>query len=390
MAIGTTDVLPNWDPFHAPEDPYPVYKALRDSAPVYRNDEHGFFALSRYEDVQAANRDWQTYSYAHGVDIDELGELLQPGNFLDADPPSHAALRAVVKERFRVGGLRESLTSAIESETRRMLSELDESAEIDFATACAWELPIRIGSHLLGFPMSDCDHLRELADSAFMRIPEGPTGSSAAEQPVSQVRQYFEEQIQQRRERPLGDMLSEIAHAEVDGRSIGDAAAGLASLIFGGSVDTTALTMTNAVNLLATHPEQRAWLAQNPEFLGQAVEEVLRFESPIQVFKRTTTSPVELHGTEIPAGARVFLIYGSANRDERKIERADEFDPRRKVGRHLAFGEGIHHCLGAPLARLEVNIVVRTLLEIAPEYRVIGGERTHGPARGFRKLRIEK
>jgi len=156
-------------------------------------------------------------------------------------------------------------------------------------------------------------------------------------------------------------MVTAIATAEPDGCPIGDDAVGLLFLLFVASMETTASSIGNALALLDAHPEQRDWLAKNLDAVDRAVEEVLRFESPVQVTKRVTRREVEVCGTTIPVDAEVFLVLASANRDERRYERADEFDVRREPLRHLAFGDGIHHCLGAPLARLELAIVLEEL-----------------------------
>jgi cytochrome P450 len=382
---GTVD----WDPYEPPPDPYPVYRELRDRFPVYSNARRGFWALSRFEDVRAANKDWERFSYAQGVDIDGVGQQLNPGNFLDADPPIHTVLRAIIKHRFRIGPLRAAMTPVIEAEVDGLLAGLKNADGFDFGRECAWELPIRVGARLLGFPSEDCSRLRALSDQAFLRSMRVPVVTSAADA-TRAVRDYFEEQIQARRRQPRDDMLTQIAHAELDGKPLGDAAAGVAGLIFGGSVDTTALMLTSAVSLLAAHPEQRAWLSEDLSRVSGAVEETLRFEAPIQVFKRTATRDVELHGTTIPAGGTVMLIYGSANRDERQFDRADRYDVRRRSGRHLAFGEGIHHCIGAPLARLEAEIALRALLQQAPDYSVADAQRISPPSRGFRQLWLRR
>jgi len=381
--------MPQWDLFDPPEDPFPLYRRLRDHAPVYHNTERDFWALSRFDDVQAANRDWRTFSYARGVDIDGVGQLFHPGNFLDADPPTHTALRGVVKDYFRVSALREAFEPIVRDEVESLLAGIDEDDCFDVGLDFAWHLPIRASAHLLGFPSEDCARLRRIGDSALM-VPVRPPMPPSVADGARTLRSYFEEQIQERRRHPRDDMLTRIACAEVDGRPIGGAGAGIATIIFAGAVDTTALTLTSAVYWLARHPGQRALLVEDPSRIPEAIEELLRFDGPIQAFRRTATTDVELHGTTIPAGANVVLAYGSANRDERRFERADEFDVTREPSRHLAFGDGIHHCIGAPLARIEAQIALGTLLERLPEYEVIDGRRTHGLFRGFHELRIKR
>ena len=381
-----------WDPFNAPEDLYSVYAAMRDQSPVYHNVERDVWGLSRYEDVRAANRDWQTFSYSQGTVLDGIGNYLQPGNFLDEDPPLHTQLRDVVKDRFSVKALRDTFGPVIDQEVETLLAQATSSDEFDFGLDCAWVLPIVAGCHLLGFPREDIDRLRGIADRAFAVKP-GPPGSgaaSAAAVATAAIREYFVEQIEDRRAHPTDDLLTQIATATVDGKPIGDAAAGIAALIFAGSVDSTALALTNVVNLLAEHPEQREWLVNNPELTEQAVEEALRFESPVQLMKRTTTRDVDMHDVTIPAGSAVCLIFGSANRDPRKFERADEFDVQRKFSRHIAFGDGVHHCIGAPIARLEATTMLRRLLEIVPEYEIVESRKIAGTLRGYRNLKLRR
>lgn len=379
-----------WNPFNAPKDPYPTYELMREHAPVYHNPEVDVWAFSRFDDVQAANRDWETYSYAKGTILDGIGDFLQPGNFLDHDPPLHSQLRAVVKDKFSVSALRERLAEPVAADVDALLDGISNPKDFDFGIECAWILPVLAGSHLMGFGAEDIQRLRTISDEAFS-VPPGAPGSeeaSAAQVATAAIRAYFEEAIEDRRRHPKDDMLTHIANATVDGQPIGDSAAGVAALIFAGSADTTALTMTNMIALLAEHPEQREWLVKNPDKTEQAVEEVLRYESPIQLMKRHTSRDVEIGGRVIPEGANVCLIFASANRDYRKFERPDEFDVTRKFSRHIAFGDGVHHCIGAPLARMEVTTMLRKFLERFPEYEIGESFKIAGTLRGFRNLQV--
>jgi cytochrome P450 len=201
------------------------------------------------------------------------------------------------------------------------------------------------------------------------------------------MRARFAELIEERRARPQSDMVTAIASAEVDGRPIGEDAVGMLFLLFVASMETTASAIGNGLALLAAHPEQRSWLAGHLDGAEQAVEEILRFEAPVQVTKRVTTCPVDVGGMNIPGGEDVFLVLASANRDPRRWERAHEFDVRREHRRQVAFGDGIHHCLGAPLARLELKLVLEEILTAYPHYACGEGVRLNSHfIRGFAEL----
>jgi cytochrome P450 len=380
----------NYDPFDGllSGDPYELYAALRAVAPVYRSDRHGFWALSRHEDVISATRDWETYSTADGVDIDGTGEAYGSGDFLEEDPPRHDVLRAVVRAHFVPKRLRSALSDTVRAEVRSLLARVRELGAADMARELAWPLPVAVGTDLLGIPRSDREPLlglqRRLAERT-AGTRELPAHARAA---AAELRTYFAELVDERRARPRGDLVTTIATAEPDGRPIGDDAVGLLFLLFVASMETTASSIGNALALLDAHPEQRERLARNPGAVERAVEEVLRFEAPVQVTKRVTRREVTIGGATIPSGEEVFLVLASANRDERRYERADHFDIRREPLRHLAFGDGIHHCLGAPLARLELAIVLEELIASGISVRLNGGARRLSShfIRGFAEL----
>jgi cytochrome P450 len=202
--------------------------------------------------------------------------------------------------------------------------------------------------------------------------------------------EYFTDICRFRAAHPADDLLSAIATAEVGGKPIGDAAEGMALMIFVGGFENVGCSITNLLYWLARHPDQRSWLIDHRAQIPAAVEEALRFDAPQQNFKRTTTRDVELHGVRIPAGQPVVLLYGAANRDPQRWDRADEFDITREPKPHLAFGNGIHHCIGAPLARLQARIVVEEVLRQMPGYE-LAGTPTRLPShavRGFASLPV--
>jgi hypothetical protein len=361
-----------YDPYSAAAhaDPYPTYKRLRDEAPLYHNPERGFWAVSRYADVADVSRDWERFTVTRGVDIDNAGDVLGPGFFLAQDPPVHGKMRDVVKQAFGAKTIRELTEKPIRQETEALVREIASQQDVDLAHELAWTLPARAMSVLLGYPMEDAARLRDL-ELAFLTRETG----SAVPPPVSDeagiaLMEYFQGEVHARATAPRDDLLTTMARARIDGVPIGEAAEGMALLVFVGGFENVACMLTNALYWLARHPDQRAWLAENPDGIPAALEEVMRFDSPQQNFKRTTTREVELHGEAIPAGQPVFLLYGAANRDERSFEEPDRFEIRRKAGRHLSFGDGIHFCLGAAMARLEGQIVLETVLREMPEYEL--------------------
>jgi cytochrome P450 len=364
----------DYSPF-SPEvqaDPYPVYRRLRDDFPIYRNAELEFWAISRYDDVVAVSRDWRTYSSAAGVDIDDTGGEFGDGNFLEEDPPLHDLLRGVVRTEFIPKNLRAALTPFVRQEVERIVADLKSRPAVDFARELAWQLPVVVVSRLMGFPAGDRDQLLAWEEAFALRVPTLGQLPPFAVRAGAALRSYFAGLIETRRTQPQGDLLTSIATAAPDGEDIGDSALGMVFILFVAAIETTASLITQSLRLLAEHPEQREWLSENLGAIPEAVEEVLRFEAPVQNIKRTTVSAAELLGEQIPAQSTVLLLTGSANRDERRFPDPDRFDISREPKRHLAFGEGIHHCIGAPLARLEGQIVIETILAEMPDYSLIG------------------
>ena len=382
-----TDVV--YDPldFESLRDPYPLYRVLRDEFPVYHNAERDIWALTRFEDVQAASRDWETFATVPGVDLDDFVDVLGPGSIIDLDPPRHDELRDVVRKHFAPAAIlrREAEMTAL---AESLLDELLEGEEGDLAADFAWQLPVAVISMLLGFPAEDRQHLSMLAqefayrESGELRVPER-TRAAARE-----LREYFGELMSDRKRRPRNDVLSEIAAADRSARVSFEEAISICNLLFLAGIETTASLVSNTLHILAHEPEKAELLRQRPELMPRAVEEFLRYESPVQHLARSTTRAVMLHGTEIPAGARIVLVHGSANRDERRFPDPDVLDFEREVKRTLAFGEGIHFCLGAPLARPEARIALLRFLARVESFELCGvAERTQaGNTRGYARL----
>ena len=362
-----------YDPFsvEANEDPYPIYKRLRDECPLHYNDEHGLWSLSRYEDIQTAARDWKTFTSTEGADLDDTGTLIGEGDFLDTDPPRHDELRKVVREHFTPKAIN-ALEGRVRERSEALLEAFVGSGSADFASDFAWPLPAGMVSELLGFPDEDHPQLLAWFTESLRRIPGQTEIPDSAWAAAKEVRGYFAATAEERRRQPRDDVMTTMVAAVDDERISADDLLGICYLLFLAGIETTAALVSNALHLLTLHPDQRTKLVGDLSIMRGAVEELLRFEAPVQFIGRTATSDFELHGATIPAGGRVVLIYASANRDERKFPNPDVLDLERTPGRHLAFGEGIHHCIGAPLARLEGRIGLEVLLSRIPDYEVAG------------------
>jgi cytochrome P450 len=262
------------------QDPYPVLSRLRAEAPVYHNQERGFWAVSRYEDVAAVSLEWESFTTRFGVDIDNYGDVLGGGFFLAQDPPDHTKLRAVCRTAFGPARLREQTEAAIRSEVQVLVARLARGEAADLAADLAWELPARAMSIFLGFPREDCDRLRQLGIDFLTRNVGDPQPPPASDEAGMALMGYFHDICRQRASQPTGDLLSAISTATIDGQPIGDSAEGLALLLFVGGFENVGCSITNALYWLAKHPDQRSWLAAHPSQIPAAIEEALRFDAP--------------------------------------------------------------------------------------------------------------
>jgi cytochrome P450 len=353
------------------DEPYAAYRELREAWPVYRNEARGFWALSRFEDVQRAAREWTGFSSAEGVNLDDTLSLTGRGNFIAADPPDHDRLRRVVRGRFTPAGVA-AMEGEIRHDVRRALRAAARDGGFDAADALAWAIPVRTIARLLALPVRDEPLLRRWLRAIIHREAESDRLPMAARAAARELRGYLGAHLAARGQAPGDDLLSDIVAGRALGELEEDELPGLCILLFVAGTETVADFIGNALVALAQHPEQRALLAAEPDRAHAAVEELLRYESPVQYQVRTATVVTELHGETIAPGDRVALLWGAANRDERRWDRADELDITRASKRNLAFGEGIHHCLGAPLARLQGRIVLEETLAAMPHFRLDG------------------
>jgi cytochrome P450 len=363
--------MTEFDPFAYYGNPYPVYRRLREGAPLYHNAERVCWVLSRFDDIQAAARDWQTFSSAQGNDLDDTYELWRPGSPESIDPPDHGRLRDVVRRQFTpktISGLEVMIRRKLET----LLRPYREAGRADLVQDVAFPLPFAVICELLGFPEADGPSLARLYTTTMQRSAEATQVPGEAWEARAVLRSYILEAASERRRRPGEDLLSAMVAAERARTLDREEIVGLSLILFVAGVTTTTALIGNSLHALANHPSERAKLVAEPARMSEAVEELLRFESPIQWLTRTTTAPVRLHGCEIPQGGRVVMLFGSANRDERRWQDPDELDLFRSPERHLVFGDGIHFCVGAPLARLEGRLALEAVLATSPDYEVAG------------------
>lgn len=390
----------SYDPFDpaVQDDPYPVYELLRDRCPVYRAEQSNTWVLSRYGDVEAALLEPGTYSSGSGVvptpDGMQITEQLMP-MMLMMDPPRHGELRSLVSRAFtarRVAGMAET----VQAVTDELLEPLVDYPGCDFVQEFAGPLPAMVIADLLGVPRADRDQFRVWSSTLVQANPlqdlsglklGGPAVAAAAS-----LYEYFSGFLTDRRSQPREDLISALVQAEVNGERLTDEELlGFCLLLLVAGHETTSNLLGNSAVVLAEHTEARRRMAEDPALITPAVEELLRYDSPVQGLSRTLTRDVRLHGQTMSEGETVLLLFGSANRDERAFPSAGIFDIDRKPDHQVAFGRGIHFCLGAALARMEARTALETVLRRWPDWEVdlVAATRLHsGPIRGYGSLPI--
>ncbi|MFN8630489.1 MAG: cytochrome P450 [Chloroflexota bacterium] len=367
-----------FDPFSTgarDEDPYAIYRQLRDETPFYHDERWDLWVLSRFEDVQNALRDWKTFSQEPDVDIDGFMEDLldADGNILVMDPPRHDELRKLVTQTgaFTPSSIR-SLEPRITELVDGFIDRFIDRGAADLVEEFSYVLPLSVGPVFVGFPAEDLPLIDTWQRPTQVRTPGVRGIPPEAFDGAAKIRAYIDDLVTQRRAHPTGDLVSKLVDAEINGAKLGSEAAGLTFILFEASIDTTSGLLSNGLYHLARHPEQRRRLIEDPSLIPNAVEEILRYDMPVQFNARTLTSDFTAHGVTAPAGSRVIVLFGSANRDERQFADPDTFDVGRTIKRHLGFGEGIHFCIGAPLARLEAKVALERFLARVPEFALDG------------------
>ncbi len=368
-----------WDPFDVDidTDPYGVWRRMRDEAPLYRNDQFDFWALSRFHDVEAAHKDTATFSSAHGTVLEFMGPepMINATMMIFTDPPLHTRLRSLSSRAFTPRRV-----SQLEDRIREICAELLDphvgGGGFDYVQDFGAQLPSMVISALLGVPSDEREEVRHHIDEVFYIEPGVGMVNDRSFGAQIWLHEYLGKQLERRRRHPIDDMMSDLAHAEItddDGtvrRLTDEQAIGFANLLVSAGTETVARLLGWASVVLDANPEARAELAADTSLLPNAIEELLRYEAPSPVQGRWTTTDVELHGEVVPAGSKVLLLTGAAGRDERKFPDPDRFDVHRSIDHHVSFGYGIHFCLGAALARLEGRVALEETLRRFPEWTV--------------------
>ena len=356
-------------------NPFPVYKWLRDEAPVYHNPEIGFYALSRFEDVLQSHLDARTFLSSHGVTIegiDDGQDLL-----ITRDDPEHNWHRKLVSRVFTPRAIAD-LEPKVREIAGKILDDARERGGLDVVAEFSTWLPMAVIAEMLGLPVDMRAKLRDTSDRIMARPdPDDPTAPEDVGARFGEMLALLGEVVADHTIHPGDDIATMLVEARVtddEGKQWAltpeQVASRLLELTIAGH-ETTAKLIANGVVALTWYPDQRAELAADPSLMPQAVEEMLRWDPPSHYQGRWVERDVTLHGVTIPADSRVILVTGAANHDEREFEEPELFDIHRVIERHVAFGFGTHLCIGAALARLETRIAFEELLARYPEYEIV-------------------
>ena len=372
---GTRDEV-YYDPYQVEinADPYPVYRRLREEAPLYRNEKYDFYAVSRFDDVERGLVDRDTYISGRGGILELIKANIQmpPGVLIFEDPPVHTVHRGLLSRVFTPKKM-----NALEPKVRefcvRALDPLVGAGSFDLVRDLGAQMPMRVISMLLGIPEQDQEAIRDQVDANLRTEPGQPMQAADG---LYGAGQSFAEYIDWRAEHPSDDLMTELLHAEFEDetgttrRLAREEVLTYVSVLAGAGNETTTRLIGWAGKVLADHPDQRRQLVQDRSLIPNAIEELLRYEPPAPHIARYVSRDVELYGQQVPEGSVMMFLVGAANRDDRQFRDGDRFDIHREIGHHLSFGYGAHFCLGAALARLEGRVALEELLARFPEWEV--------------------
>ena len=379
-----TDDSIDFDPFSMDffNGAYDTYRRLRDEAPVYYNEKWDFWALTRYDDVAPATKDHETFSSAKGATLDMVkahdDAIPVPKVIISMDPPEHQKMRRLVSNVFTPRAIA-ALEDMVREKVYERLDALNpESFDVvaDFSAV----FPNEVITTMLGVPKQDRDQIRQWLDLLLERHPGEIATTKRGYEASVNTGLYYYDLVQQRRAKPEDDMISRLIETEIERDGVVEKLTdvditGFATMLGGAGAETVTKLVGNAMVAFADFPDQWRRLLEDRSKVPAAVEELLRYEAPSQYQVRTTTRDVTYYGATIPVDSAVLLVTGSATRDERMFDDPDrlDIDRERKMGFNLAFGYGIHSCLGAALARMESRIALEALLNFIPDYEVDRG-----------------
>jgi cytochrome P450 len=364
-----------YDPFDPviDADPYPVYRRLREEAPLYYNERHDFYAVSRADDVDRVLLDNETFISGRGgiLDFIRADLTMPPAMFIFTDPPSHTRYRKVLHGVFTPRRVAE-LESKVRAFTARSLDAVVGTGRFDFMADLGTQVPMRTIGMLLGIPESEQDHHRQNTDRSLRAEPGEllkPTDGFADGA-------SYAEYIDWRADHPSDDLMTDLLNAQLE---VGDGTTRrltreeiltYTSLVSSAGAETTGHLISWSGKVLADHPDQRRELVDNPTLIPKAIEEILRLEAPAQQFARYVSKDSEFYGETVPEGSVMLFLLGAANHDDRRFPDGDRFDVHRANTKHVSFGIGAHYCLGAALARLEGRIALEEIFKRFPEWEI--------------------
>jgi cytochrome P450 len=375
----TTDSDVYYDPydFEIDADPYPVWKRLRDERPLYYNERYDFYAVSRFDDVDRCSMDWETYISGKGtvLELIKSGMEIPPGSIIFEDPPTHHIHRRLLSRVFTPRNISD-LEPKVREFCARSLDPLVGSGGFDFIADLGAQMPMRTIGMLLGIPEADQEAIRDRIDEGLRLTESAMPDFETSFGDGLDAGNGFEEYIEWRATNPSDDLMTDLLHAEFEDetgtlrRLTRAEVLAYVNLLAAAGNETTTRLIGWTGKVLADFPDQRRQLVEQRDLVPKAIEELLRFESPSPVQARYVTRDVEHHGQVVPAGSVLLVLTASGNRDERKFADADQFDIHRKIDHHLAFGYGIHFCLGSALARLEGRVALDEVLQRFPTWEV--------------------
>ncbi|MGE5137886.1 MAG: cytochrome P450 [Rudaea sp.] len=361
-------------------DPFPYYRQMRESSPVYFDRERWSWNVFKYDDVQEVLSVWKNFSSQFGGSQQNADDPSYPfaASMISSDPPRHRKLRNLVTQAFTPRAV-EALAPRIQSLVDSYLDRIMKQGRMDVIADLGYPLPVTVIAEMLGIPSEDREQFKRWSDSVVAIGNFGDNmdlGEFSHNTAVMQMSGYFMQMIQKRKLAPGEDLISGLLAANIDGERLSLVELlGFCVLLLVAGNETTTNLIGNALLAFTEHPEAWQHLRDHPDLLVNAIEEVLRYRSPVQAMFRRVANPVELRGQAIPANSPAIAWIGSANHDEEEFPEASRFDITRTPNRHLAFGHGIHYCLGAPLARLEARIALGAMVQrFATVSRVPGVE----------------